>query len=130
ERTLAVTAPSTADAIHGLIRQFKPFSAHRVLRPFVDAYRVVGDALERLDAEVPFDDTPFLESCISLGRQYDLQHRVRSHESVSKVLFATALRLARNRGVVDGPAVAMLDPGALAGRRRTFADEIRAAVRR
>ncbi len=31
------------------LRRFKPFSAHRVLRPFLEAYRVVGDALERRD---------------------------------------------------------------------------------
>ena len=62
--------------------------------------------------------------CLGVGKQYHLQRRIRSAESVSKVLFETALRLARNRG--------LLDPGApdLAERRRAFADEIRAAVRR
>jgi glycerol-3-phosphate O-acyltransferase len=117
-------------AIRALIRRFKPFSAHRILRPFLDAYRVVGDALERRDPSAPFDEAAFIASCIALGKQYDLQRRVRSEESVSKVLFGTALRLARNRGVVDGPAAASLDPAALAERRRAFAEEIRTAVRR
>jgi glycerol-3-phosphate O-acyltransferase len=116
-------------AIRTLIQRFKPFSAHRVLRPFVDAYRVVGDALERLDPGSPFDEAAFLASCIALGKQYDLQRRVRSHESVSKVLFATALRLARNRGVVP-TAPSTETARDLAASRRAFADEIRAAVRR
>jgi glycerol-3-phosphate O-acyltransferase len=115
------------DAIHALIRRFKPFSAHRTLRPFLDAYRVVGDALERRDAAEPLDEAAFLASCIALGKQYDLQRRVRSHESISKVLFATALRLVRNRGLA--PA-AVRDAAALAAARRAFAEEIRTVVRR
>jgi glycerol-3-phosphate O-acyltransferase len=116
--------------IHAFLKRFKPFSAHRVLRPFIDAYRVVGDALERLDPGAPFDDAAFLASCIALGKQYDLQKRVRSRESVSKVLFATALRLARNRALVPATPPAEAERAALATRRRAFADEIRAAVRR
>jgi len=77
-----------------------------------------------------FDDGAFIASCIALGKQYDLQRRVRSEESVSKVLFGTALRLARNRGVVDGPATATLNGPVLEQRRRAFAEEIRTAVRR
>jgi len=120
-----------SSAIHALVRRFKPFSAHRVLRPFIDAYRVVGDALERQDPAAPFDETAFLASCIARGQQYDLQRRLRSHESVSKVLFATALRLARNRGVVPTASPASdAERVDLVARRRAFADEIRAAVRR
>ena len=49
---------------------------------------------------------------------------VLSPESVSQVLFATALSLARNRGLVE--------PGAadLAERRRGFAEELRNVARR
>ncbi len=124
----SVAAGSTA--IHALVRRFKPFSAHRVLRPFLDAYRVVGDALERLDPAAPFDETAFLAACIARGQQYDLQRRLRSHESVSKVLFATAFRLARNRALVPSTPPSDADRATLTTRRRAFADEIRAAVRR
>jgi glycerol-3-phosphate O-acyltransferase len=47
-----------------------------------------------------------------------------SPESVSQVLFATALRVARNRELVK-PSGADL-----AERRRAFADEVRQAIRR
>jgi glycerol-3-phosphate O-acyltransferase len=110
--------------IQALLRRFKPFSAHRVLRPFLEAYRVVADALTLLPADAPFDQSAFLSRCLALGKQYRLQRRIRSSESVSKVLFETALRLARNRGLVDGQA-----PD-LAEKRRAFAEEIRDAIRR
>jgi glycerol-3-phosphate O-acyltransferase len=111
-------------AIGALLRRFRPFSAHRVLRPFLEAYRVVADALERRSPEAVFGEEEFLRGCFALGQQYVLQGRIRSAESVSHGLFATALRLARNRSLVD--------PGApdLAERRHAFAEEVRRVIRR
>jgi glycerol-3-phosphate O-acyltransferase len=111
-------------AIEGVLRRFRPFSAHRVLRPFVEAYRVVADALERVAPDKAVVEEQFLRECQALGHQYVLQRRLLSPESVSQVLFATALRLARNRGLVE--------PGApdLAERRGAFADEVRQVIRR
>ncbi len=42
--------------IQALLRRIRPFSAHRVLRPFLEAYAVVGDALTQQPADAPFDD--------------------------------------------------------------------------
>lgn len=116
--------PGGAEEIQGLLRRFRPFMAHRVLRPFLEAYQVVGDALARRDPAAPLDESRFLVDCLGLGRQYHLQRRIRSGESVSKVLFETALRLAKNRSLTA--------PGGadLAERRRAFANQIRDAVRR
>jgi glycerol-3-phosphate O-acyltransferase len=111
-------------AVEGVLRRFRPFSAHRVLRPFVEAYRVVADALERRPADKDIVENEFLRECQALGHQYVLQRRILSPESVSQVLFATALRLARNRGLVDTGAP---DVGE---RRRAFAEEVRQAIRR
>jgi glycerol-3-phosphate O-acyltransferase len=113
-----------SDAVHALVRRFKPFSAHRVLRPFLEAYRVVGDALERHPPNQPIEEAAFLTTCLALGKQYRLQRRIRRTESVSKVLFATALRLAQNRELLDPAA------GDVVERRRAFAAEIRAVIRR
>jgi glycerol-3-phosphate O-acyltransferase len=114
----------SADAILAVLPRIRPFSAHRILRPFLEAYRVVGDTLERRDPALPIEDAPFLKECLALGRQHELQRHIKRRESVSKVLFATALRLARNRGLTE--------PGGaeLAARRRAFAEEIRQAIRR
>lgn len=109
--------------IQVLLPRIRPFSAHRVLRPFLEAYRLVGDLLERQPVDQPVDEAALLRDCLALGRQYSLQRHVKRAESVSKVLFQTALRLARNRD--------LLAPGEpdLAGRRAAFAHEIREAIR-
>ena len=95
-------------------------TAHLILRPFLEAYRVVSDALAAEDA-AEVDEERFLADCLALGRQYQLQKRICNAESVSKVFFATALRLARNRGLSDADAE-------LAVRRRDFAGEIRETI--
>ena len=111
-------------AILAVLRRIRPFNAHRVLLPFLQAYHVVSDALARSEGSARVDSGPFLDHCLALGTQYHLQRRIRSPESVSKVLFDNALRLARNRG--------LLEPGPtdLAERRRAFAEELRGAIRR
>ncbi len=113
-----------ADAITGLLPRLRPFHAHRVLRPFLEAYRVVADALERTPAGEKIEDDAFLSGCLALGKQYSLQRRVARQESVSKALFATAHKLARHRGLCG--------PGGddLPDKRRAFASELREDIRR
>jgi glycerol-3-phosphate O-acyltransferase len=113
-----------AEEIQSLLRRIRPFGAHRVLRPFLEAYRVVGDALERHDLAVAIEPAAFLTHCLAVGKQYLLQRRIQSAESVSKVLFESALRLARNRKLLD------LGAADLGDQRHAFAEEIREAVRR
>jgi glycerol-3-phosphate O-acyltransferase len=112
------------DAILELVHGIRPFSAHRALRPFLDAYSVVGDLLEREHPTSSFEEEAFLRQCLGLSRQYHLQRRIRSPESVSKVLFKTALQLARNRDLLD------LTSPELRARREAFAEEIRRVARR
>jgi glycerol-3-phosphate O-acyltransferase len=106
-----------------ILRRFRPFSAHRVLRPFLESYRIVGDMLERTGEEQTSQED-LIGRCLALGKQYSLQRRIHSDESVSKVLFATALRLAANRGLLTS------ERPDLAEGRHTFAREIRAIIRR
>jgi glycerol-3-phosphate O-acyltransferase len=113
-----------AGAVGAIVRRFKPFSAHRVLRPFLEAYRVVGDALERHEPAQVVHESAFLATCLALGEQYRLQRRIQRAESISKVLFATALRLADNRGLLNPGGVDLVE------RRRAFAAEIRAVIAR
>jgi glycerol-3-phosphate O-acyltransferase len=114
-------------AIQELVRRIRPFNAHRVVRPFLAAYQVVGDVLAATDPSKPIELDGFFGRCMALGKQYQLQRRIRSAESLSKVLFETAIKLARNRRLFDP------DPGApdgLSARRRAFAEEIRATLKR
>ncbi len=112
------------EAIHELLRRFRPFTAHRALRPFLEAYRIVGDELEQLDSGARFEEPAFLARCLARGEQYRLQRRTQSAESVSSVLFVTALKLSANRG--------LLEPGGaqVAERRSSFAAELRQVIRR
>ena len=75
-------------------------------------------------ASAKLEEAAFLRSCLALGRQYALQGRVARQESVSQALFATALKLARHRGLVDGA------DDALHEKRRAFAAELREDIRR
>jgi glycerol-3-phosphate O-acyltransferase len=107
-----------------MIRRTKPYFSHRILRPFLESYRVVADQLTTLDPAEPFDEKRFLSACLGLGRQYELQKRIHAADSISKVLFQSALKLAANRG--------LLEPGGfeVTEARDAFAEELRDAVRR
>jgi len=107
-----------------LLGRFRPFSSHRVLRPFVEAYGVVADLLARHAPEEPVDEGRLVAQCLGLARQYHLQRRIHSAASISQAIFRSALDLARNRGLLG------TDGAELALRRRDFADEVRAAIRR
>jgi glycerol-3-phosphate O-acyltransferase len=110
------------DAILRVVTAWSPFSAHRTVRPFVEAYRVVSDELEGVHGAI--DESKFLQCCLTRGRQYRVQRRIRSEESVSKVLFQTALKLAANRGLLSP------ESPDLVARRRAFAQELRSVTRR
>ncbi len=105
------------------LRTARPLVAHLVLRPFLDAYHVVAQQLADYGDE-EFDEPVFLEECLGVARQWALQRRIASEESASLELFATALRLARHRDLVES------DDPHLTKRRRDFVGEVREAVRR
>jgi glycerol-3-phosphate O-acyltransferase len=78
--------------------------AHGVLRPFIDAQFVVASCLAAYADEPLGDRDQFIGDCMANGRQLLLQGRVHGADSVSRELFATALKLAANRGLIDGDA--------------------------
>jgi glycerol-3-phosphate O-acyltransferase len=108
----------------GLVRSLKPYTAHRTLRPFLEAYQVVGDLLARLEPEQEVDESKLVGECLGLAKQYHLQHHIHSAASISKIGFENALKLARNRRLLEG------ERGRLSERRAAFAAEIRDALRR
>jgi len=112
-------------AVQPLIQRFRPYSAHRVLRPYLESYRVVAEILAASDPKTPIDKEPFLAQCLALGKQQRLQRRIHSAASVSQVIFETALRLAANRGLL-----AIDEPEDLQLGRDAFAEELRDALRR
>lgn len=97
-------------------------SAVLVLRPFLEAYLVVASELAAYPPGATPDESTFLRDCLGVGRQWHLQGRIASLESVSLELFGTAVRLVRHRGLW----AATPDAGA---RRIAFARELEATIR-
>jgi glycerol-3-phosphate O-acyltransferase len=97
--------------------------APRVLSSFLEAYLVVADRLAAHDPASAVEESAFLNECLGVGHQYRLQRKLASTESISRELFATALKLAANRG--------LLEPGSdLRSRREAFKAEIATLVGR
>ncbi|MCD2193454.1 glycerol-3-phosphate 1-O-acyltransferase [Actinomycetospora endophytica] len=109
--------------------------AHRVLRSFVDAQWLFAERLAAWETARPVEESELFDDCSAVGQQLLLQGRLHGPEALSRELFASALRLAGNRGLVEVPtpaSAADVDAARaeLAVRRRAFADEIRAVVGR
>jgi glycerol-3-phosphate O-acyltransferase len=97
------SAPLDNDQAARSLHESDLLVAHLVLRPFIDAYRVVAEELLSLGPGV--DDQELLKRCLRLGKQWSLQHRI-TEESVSGEMFSTALKMARHRGLLETEAPA------------------------
>jgi glycerol-3-phosphate O-acyltransferase len=102
-RTHDPSAPLDTDEAARSLNESDLLVAHLVLRPFVDAYRVVVEELVNVSPGRGVDDQELLTRCLRLGRQWSLQHRI-TEESVSGEMFSTALKMARHRGLLDPDA--------------------------
>jgi glycerol-3-phosphate O-acyltransferase len=119
-----VRLSGSPDEIRDLLREFRLLTARWVLRPFLEAYQVVADSLNASSPYVEVDRRRFIAGCLGLGKQYRLQRKIATEESISQVLFQSALSLADNRNLLD------IDDENLAARRQAFAAEIQEALRR
>ncbi|MDJ0499227.1 MAG: glycerol-3-phosphate 1-O-acyltransferase [Acidimicrobiia bacterium] len=107
--------------VAAILDRFRPFVSPALLRPFFEAYRVVADLLEENAYQTGLDKDQIRREALLLGKQYVLQGLVGKAESVSRVLFESAISLADNRGLfTDGPTT-IED-------RQAFAAELRDAV--
>ncbi len=119
---LADTAGITAEQAELWLTKAHLRVAPLVLRPFLDAYRVIADQLADLEDEAVDDEDAVVNNGLRVGHQWALQRSLASEESVSGEMFRTALKLAAHRGLLAGG-------DDLAGRRREFADEVGAVGR-
>jgi glycerol-3-phosphate O-acyltransferase len=99
----------------------RPLVSHLLVRPFVEAYRLVADVL--VHDEAPVEDAEVIRRALGLGLQYVAQRRLGSSESVSVLLFQTALALMRNRGLLEAGSD-------MAERRGVFLAELRDLLKR
>jgi glycerol-3-phosphate O-acyltransferase len=89
-------------AAASVLANLHPAPASWALRPVLEAYRVLADALVDVDFRRDADHDRLVEAALALGNQYRLQHTIHSPEAVSAVLFGNAIKLAGNRGLLDG----------------------------
>jgi glycerol-3-phosphate O-acyltransferase len=106
-----------------LLERTRFLVAPRALRSFVDAQWVVATRLAGLDAGTAVDKKAFPRECLGLGRQMLRQGRVARPDSVSTELYASALDLAENRGLL-GADSGTTSGAELVAARAAFRDEI------
>ncbi len=108
------------DEIDAMLFGKRPLMSDAMLRVFFEAYEIVADVLR--DAPADIGQKELTELALGVGRQYVAQTRVRSSESVSTLLFATA------RQVVADQNLIALGPD-LTERRVAFRRELRDILR-
>ncbi|HTY28087.1 MAG TPA: glycerol-3-phosphate 1-O-acyltransferase [Mycobacterium sp.] len=107
------------DAVDNLLRAKQPLMAHAMLRPFFEAYEIVADVL--CDAPAEIGEKELSKIALGVGAQYAAQGRVRSNESVSALLFATARQVAADQHLLE-------QAPDLRERRQAFLHELRAIL--
>jgi glycerol-3-phosphate O-acyltransferase len=110
-----------------LLARMRPLVSHLLVRPFVEAYRLVADVLVHdspaWDGDASAYEAEVIRRALRLGRQYVAQRRLRSSESVSVLLFRTAIELMKNRGLLEAGSD-------VAERRVVFLAELRDLLKR
>ncbi len=110
-----------AGDVDSVLRGFDPFTSPAVLRPFIEAYQVVADLIADAAYHGTIDEDQLRKDAMALGKQYELQGKIKTPESVSNVLFDAAIQLTHNRKLFT-PGPDMIE------RRLEFADELRRYV--
>lgn len=101
-----------------------PLFGNSILRTFIEAYRIMSQAL--LDkgayAVSKGGEKALLDDCLKLGQEMVLRKTIASEAALSEPLFVTAARLARYRGLLAG------DADELTKNRKAFVAEMTAAL--
>ena len=79
----------------------QPLFAHAVLRPFIDAYSIVAEALVSSEVKDVSDEKAVIDFALNLGQQRVLQGIIASEESIGKLVFSNAYKYAKLRGLMD-----------------------------
>jgi len=103
------------DGVLALLGVAETLSSDMMLRAFLESYLIVADELASLRGGPPGPQGPLLARCAARGAGYVKEGVISSPEAVSRHLFATALKLAVNRGLGEAR-----DEDDLAARRDAF----------
>lgn len=89
---------SGSEGINAILLAKKPLLGAAMLRPFFEAYEIVADVLRDAAAEIP--EAELTKLALGVGRQHVAQAKVRSAESVSALLFATARQVVADQDLL------------------------------
>ena len=97
-----------------------PLFGQSILRSFVEAYWILaGMLVKRGWRPIAADEeAPLIDGALALGREMLLRREISTEAALSRPLFASALRLARHRRLLDAD-----DPGVVQ-RREAFAADV------
>jgi len=73
-----------------------------VLRPFFEAYYVIAATLA-FEGSVPLTEESLTERALRMGGELASHGDISNQDAVSTALFATVIKLAASRGLLDGP---------------------------
>jgi glycerol-3-phosphate O-acyltransferase len=120
ERELEIIAPRGLEgrSARAILDAAPMLLADRVLRSSIEAQLVVAQLLARKESRGPVHRDAFLAECLGLGRHLLLRGRISSPDSVSRELYAGALKLAENRGLSDPDGVDVM------ARRRAWLQQL------
>ncbi len=85
---------------HKMLRDQQILVTQAVLYPYMEAYRIVAQALLNLDTNKPFSESGFLQTCLHMGEEMHFQGKIQRVEAVSKPFMLNGIRLAQNRGLL------------------------------
>ncbi len=85
---------------HKMLRDQQILVTQSVLYPYMEAYRIVAQALLNLDTNKPFSESSFLKTCLNMGEEMHFQGKIQRVEAVSKPFMLNGIRLAQNKGLV------------------------------
>ncbi len=101
-----------------------PLFGQSILRSFVEAYRILaGMLVKRGWRPISGDEeAPLIDGALTLGREMLLRREISTEAALSRPLFASAMRLARHRRLLDAA-----DRGVVQ-RREAFAADVQQAL--
>jgi glycerol-3-phosphate O-acyltransferase len=88
--------------VQGMLSGMRPLLAHATLLPYVEAYGIVAEVLERLEPGIGIDLKECVSSSLKYGEQRYLQRRISSRTSIAKLLFENGYKLFSNLGLTAG----------------------------
>jgi len=113
-----------------LIASMRPLIAHASLLPYVEAYGIVAQVLERLESGTGVEEKECVAAALKLGQQRFLQRQISSKASIAKLLFSNGYKLFSNQDLTRQGDSAVVSRRAVVAREFAELSERLARIRK